>query len=157
MIFNSLEVQLIDNYNLFLCLENFGFKVKNQNKISIVIDLKHIHSLNEVDVVNLQIALEEIGAPETWSDKSYKECKGYEIRIFNRIFQLIEERFINIKEFFRVKNFKNITISSPNQPSTDFEIISLNKFTEILEENKLYSDEEIIDEIEDSSSFCSYH
>ena len=157
MIFNSLEVQLIDSYYLFLCLENNGFKVKNESKISIVKGLKHKYSLNGIDVVNLQLALEEIGAPEIWSDKSYKELKGYEIRIFNRIIQQIDERSINVKEFFGVKNFKSITISSPNRPSTDFEIISLDKFTEILEENKLYSDEEIIDEIEDSSNFCSYH
>ena len=63
MIFNNLEVQLIDSYYLFLYLENNGFIAKKENKVSIVKGLKYKHSLNGIDILNLQSILEELGAP----------------------------------------------------------------------------------------------
>lgn len=152
MVFNSLEVQLIDSYYLFLWLENSGFKISNEHRVPIVKGLKHKHSLNGIDVMNLQLALEEIGAPEIWSDQRYKELRGYEVRLFNRIIQELDNKSVSIKELFGPKNFKSITISSPSCAAADFDIISLDKFIEILEDNKYFDDEEISDGIEDSSN-----
>ena len=57
----------------------------------------------------------------------------------------------NLKQILEEKNIKTISVSAPNRPTTDFEVISTHKFIKILERKRLLGDEEIQDNLEDSS------